>query len=69
MRYIGLNLVWNSALWMLMQTKQPAAAQAVATLDALISFARCAADYGYARPVVDDSGLIEIVSELSSCEG
>jgi DNA mismatch repair protein MutS len=39
-----------------------AAAQAVATLDALISFARCAADYGYARPVVDDSGVIEIVA-------
>jgi DNA mismatch repair protein MutS len=39
-----------------------AAAQAVATLDALISFARCAADYGYARPVVDDSGALEIVA-------
>jgi DNA mismatch repair protein MutS len=31
------------------------AAEAVATCDALLSFARCSAEYGYTRPVVDDS--------------
>ncbi|MBJ6762225.1 DNA mismatch repair protein MutS [Myxococcaceae bacterium JPH2] len=31
------------------------AAEAVATADALLSFARCAAEYGYARPEVDTS--------------
>ncbi|MBF5040931.1 DNA mismatch repair protein MutS [Aggregicoccus sp. 17bor-14] len=37
------------------------AAEAVATCDALLSFARCAAEYGYSRPEVDDSEVIEIV--------
>ncbi|HYX93284.1 MAG TPA: DNA mismatch repair protein MutS, partial [Myxococcaceae bacterium] len=37
-----------------------AAADAVATSDALLSFARCAADYGYVRPEVDDSEILEI---------
>jgi DNA mismatch repair protein MutS len=36
------------------------AASAVASLDALLSFARAAADYGYVRPDLDDSGLLEI---------
>ncbi|MBI3185052.1 MAG: DNA mismatch repair protein MutS [Myxococcales bacterium] len=36
------------------------AADALATLDALVSFARCAAEYGYARPTVDESEVIEI---------
>ncbi len=36
------------------------AAEAVASCDVLISFARCAAEYGYTRPVVDDSEVIEI---------
>jgi DNA mismatch repair protein MutS len=38
-----------------------AAADAVATCDALLSFARCAADHGYVRPLVDDSDALEIV--------
>jgi DNA mismatch repair protein MutS len=37
-----------------------AAAAAVATADCLLAFAQCAAEYGYVRPVVDDSGLVEI---------
>jgi DNA mismatch repair protein MutS len=37
------------------------AAEAVAALDALGSLARCAAEYGYVRPVVDDSEILEIV--------
>ncbi|MHB8878446.1 MAG: DNA mismatch repair protein MutS, partial [Myxococcaceae bacterium] len=37
-----------------------AAADAVATCDALLSFSRCAAEYGYTRPVVDDSGVLAI---------
>jgi DNA mismatch repair protein MutS len=37
------------------------AAEAVATSDALLSFARCAAEYGYARPVVEGSEGLEIV--------
>ncbi len=37
-----------------------AAAEAVATCDALLSLSRCAADYGYVRPVVDDSEVLEI---------
>ncbi len=37
-----------------------AAAEAVAALDALCSLARCAADYGYVRPTVDDSDVLEI---------
>ncbi|HET9449318.1 MAG TPA: DNA mismatch repair protein MutS, partial [Aggregicoccus sp.] len=36
------------------------AAEAVATCDALLSFARCAAEYGYCRPLVEDSEVIEI---------
>jgi DNA mismatch repair protein MutS len=38
-----------------------AAADAVATCDALLSFARCAAEYGYVRPEVDDSEVLEIL--------
>jgi DNA mismatch repair protein MutS len=38
-----------------------ASADAVATVDALLSFARCAADYGYTRPQLDTSGALEIV--------
>lgn len=38
-----------------------AAAEAVATADALLSFARCAVEYGYARPALDDSDVLEIV--------
>ena len=38
-----------------------AAGEAVATCDALLSFARCAAEYGYVRPVVDESDVLEIV--------
>jgi DNA mismatch repair protein MutS len=38
------------------------AAEAVATADALLSFARCAAEYGYVRPVVDESEVLSIVS-------
>ncbi len=37
-----------------------AAAEAIATLDAGLSLGRCAAEYGYVRPVVDDSSEIEI---------
>ncbi|XXF81595.1 DNA mismatch repair protein MutS [Myxococcaceae bacterium GXIMD 01537] len=36
------------------------AAEAVATCDALLSLARCAAEYGYARPVVEESEVLEI---------
>jgi DNA mismatch repair protein MutS len=36
------------------------AAEAVATSDALLSFARCSAEYGYTRPVVDDAELVSI---------
>ncbi|HEX8705501.1 MAG TPA: DNA mismatch repair protein MutS [Myxococcaceae bacterium] len=38
------------------------AAEAVATCDALLSFARCAAEYGYTRPVVDDSDVLSITA-------
>ena len=38
-----------------------AAAEAIATLDALLSFARVAAEHGYCRPRVDASGSLEIV--------
>jgi DNA mismatch repair protein MutS len=38
------------------------AAEAVATSDALLSFARCSAEYGYTRPVVDDSELVSITA-------
>ncbi|MBM4378491.1 MAG: DNA mismatch repair protein MutS [Deltaproteobacteria bacterium] len=37
-----------------------AAAEAVATADVLLSFARCAAEYGYCRPVVEDSDRLEL---------
>ncbi len=37
-----------------------AAADAVATCDALLSFARCAAEMGYVRPEVDESDTLEI---------
>ncbi|WNG58175.1 DNA mismatch repair protein MutS [Archangium gephyra] len=36
------------------------AAEAVATADALLSFARCAAEFGYVRPVVDESEVLSI---------
>ncbi|MCY1041576.1 DNA mismatch repair protein MutS [Corallococcus sp. bb12-1] len=36
------------------------AAEAVATADALVSFARCAAEYGYTRPQVDDTEGLSI---------
>jgi DNA mismatch repair protein MutS len=36
------------------------AAEAVATADALLSLARCAAEYGYVRPVVDESEALTI---------
>ncbi|MBM7116143.1 DNA mismatch repair protein MutS [Archangium primigenium] len=36
------------------------AAEGVATADALLSLARCAAEYGYVRPVVDDSEVLTI---------
>ncbi|MET0404934.1 MAG: DNA mismatch repair protein MutS, partial [Cystobacter sp.] len=36
------------------------AAEAVATADALLSLSRCAAEYGYVRPVVDDSEVLSI---------
>ncbi|MCE9670139.1 DNA mismatch repair protein MutS [Myxococcus stipitatus] len=36
------------------------AAEAVATADALLSFARCAAEYGYTRPEVDASEVLHI---------
>lgn len=35
-------------------------ARALARLDALLSFARCAAEYRYVRPTVDDSDVVEI---------
>ena len=38
------------------------AAEAVATSDALLSLARCAAEYGYVRPVVDDSDVLSITA-------
>ena len=38
------------------------AAEAVATADALLSFARCAAEYGYVRPVVDESEVLSITA-------
>jgi DNA mismatch repair protein MutS len=38
------------------------AAEAVATCDVLLSFARCSAEYGYTRPVVDDSELLSITA-------
>ncbi len=38
-----------------------ATADAIATVDALLSFARCAAEYGYSRPHLDSSGGLEIV--------
>jgi DNA mismatch repair protein MutS len=37
-----------------------AAAEAVATADVLLSFARCAAEYGYCRPEVEDSEVLEL---------
>ena len=37
------------------------AANGVGVVDALCSFARCAAEHGYCRPVVDDGSLLEIV--------
>jgi DNA mismatch repair protein MutS len=39
-----------------------AAGEAVATCDALLSLARCAADYGYCRPEVDETGELEIAA-------
>ncbi len=38
-----------------------AAADAVATLDALVSFARVSSEHGYVRPVVDESGVLELL--------
>lgn len=38
------------------------AAEAVATADALLSFARCSAEYGYVRPVVEDSDVLNITA-------
>ncbi|MCA2980959.1 MAG: DNA mismatch repair protein MutS, partial [Myxococcaceae bacterium] len=38
-----------------------ASAEALATLDALVAFSRAAAEHGYVRPVVDESGVIELV--------
>jgi len=38
------------------------AAEAVATSDALLSLARCAAEYGYVRPVVDESEVLTITA-------
>jgi len=37
-----------------------AAAEAVATCDALLSFARCAAEYDYVRPQLEDSEVLEL---------
>ncbi|HMK71754.1 MAG TPA: DNA mismatch repair protein MutS, partial [Myxococcaceae bacterium] len=37
-----------------------ATAGAVGMADALLSFARCAAEYGYTRPVLDASGVLEV---------
>jgi DNA mismatch repair protein MutS len=34
----------------------------VATSDALLSFARCSAEYGYTRPVVDDSEVLSFTA-------
>jgi DNA mismatch repair protein MutS len=39
-----------------------AAAEAISTCDALLSFARCAVEYGYRRPEVDESGAIAIAA-------
>jgi DNA mismatch repair protein MutS len=39
-----------------------AAAESVSACDALLSFARCAAEYGYQRPHLDDTCDIEIIS-------
>ena len=39
-----------------------AAADAVATLDALVAFARVSAENGYVRPIIDESGVIEILA-------
>jgi DNA mismatch repair protein MutS len=39
-----------------------AAGDAVATLDALVSFARVSAENGYVRPVVDESGVLELIA-------
>jgi DNA mismatch repair protein MutS len=38
------------------------AAEAVSTCDALLSFARCAAEYGYTRPEVDGSEVLSITA-------
>ncbi len=38
-----------------------AAADAVATLDALVAFARVSSEAGYVRPQIDESGVIELV--------
>ncbi|MDY7231065.1 DNA mismatch repair protein MutS [Hyalangium rubrum] len=38
------------------------AAEAVATCDVLLSFARSAAEYGYTRPTVDDSDVLTITA-------
>lgn len=38
-----------------------ATAEALGTLDALLSFAKAAAEYGYSRPQLDTSGTLEIV--------
>ncbi len=38
-----------------------AAADALATLDALVAFGRVSAENGYVRPTIDESGVIEIV--------
>jgi DNA mismatch repair ATPase MutS len=37
-----------------------AAAEAVATLDALVSFARVSSESGYVRPTIDESSVIEL---------
>ncbi len=39
-----------------------AAGEAIATCDALLSFASCAAEHGYRRPDVDESEALEIVA-------
>ncbi len=39
-----------------------AAGDAVATLDALVSFARVSAENGYVRPQVDESGVLELTA-------
>lgn len=38
-----------------------AAADAVATVDALVSFARVSSESGYVRPEIDESGVIDVV--------